>query len=143
MENKMSKFKSLLVIIIFFFLGCSHNVTKEETQKVAKPIIDSILEYKKARQYYPSSLMEIKNFPYKIKPLATVGEYYFVEKDDLTLYAGGFETGLNSETGFIYYIQISFDESRGSGAITSVFIGFKKDSSYEISYSSMPPAFKQ
>ena len=139
----MNKFKLLLLffIISLSFMGCSHNVTKDEALKLAKPIIASILKYKKNINHYPNSLMEIKNFPYKIKPLATNGEYRLAGK--YMLYAGGFETGLSPESGFIYHFSISFDESRGSKAITSIFVGFKKDGKYKISYTRMPPAWKQ
>ena len=139
---KLSLKLSLLTLLIFL-LGCSNNVTKDEALKQAKPIITSILEYKKENNKYPNSLMEIKNFPYKINQLASIGEYYFPGMNDLTLYAGGYETGLSPESGYIYRISISFDESRWSNAVTSIFVGFRKDDSYKISYTIMPPAFKQ
>ncbi len=65
------------------------------------------------------------------------------KKQGLILYAGGFETGLSRDSGFVYRIRVSFTKSRGSRAVTSIFVGFREDSSYEVSYSRMPPAFKQ
>lgn len=135
-------YKGLFLSLLFILSGCSNNVNKEEALKRATPIIESILEYKKATTKYPKTLMKIKNFPYKINPLATNGEYYFEDNDDY-LYAGGFETGLNPDIGLVYRIRVSFFNSRGSGAITSIFVGFRPDSSYSISYTSMPSAFKQ
>ncbi len=77
----MNKFKSLLSLVMLFSLaGCSHNVTKDEALKVASPIIASVLEYKKTTKNYPSSLMDIKNFPYKIEATTSIGAYEFLDK---------------------------------------------------------------
>ncbi len=239
-------------LIVSFLVSASNNVSKDEANQFAQPIVVSVLEYKKVTKRYPSSLMEIENFPYKIKPfpspyksiyrfdlstgyiiydiildkieyyykeenklgiaqinckyisnkceidyvsavferltgpvaikeaenimqpvinflnkykkngfknIDTKGfpfevlgikppdskpiSYYFEEENGLILDAGGFETGLSRDSGFVYRIQISFAKSRGSGSITSIFVGFREDGSYETSYTSMPPAFRQ
>lgn len=144
---KTTAVQSLLVLMVLLVSGCTTVISEDEARKLVNPIIASVAAYREEMRHYPKSLMKIENFPYKVKPLpSSVGGYYFLEEkknETLSLYAGGYESGLDPESGYVYHVRMSFAKNRTPRSITSVFVGFKEDGSYEISFARMPPPFKQ
>ena len=125
--HKIKKLLLFLLTFVIFFLFLK-DITKKEALALAKPAINSILDYKKNFGKYPLDLSELKNFPYKIKKIDK-NEYAMTKKEynAYTIYYYP-DNNIGQKTIF----KIDFFDNKKVGAIN---VYFKDDGSYKIDFS--------
>jgi len=123
----------MLSLIIGFYVALyiyedSKSVTKKQALELAKPAINVILDYKKRYGKYPTNLIELKNFPYKLKQIDN-NEYRMTENkyDSYTIYYYP-----HNNDGKKTILEIDFFDNKKVGSID---IYFNDNGSYKVEYS--------
>ena len=150
MKKIIITISTILVLIIGFYVTLylyedSKAVTKKEALELAKPAINVILDYKKKYGKYPSDLIKLKNFPYKLRKIDSYkleldpneykSEYEIEDRNRYTIYYYPHNTKIIDKH---YHrvvktsLSIDFFWSRKVGAIN---IYFDNNGLYKIDYS--------
>ena len=136
--------KIISLFVAFFFISCSNScyLSEKEAFCYLKPMIEAIIKYKEENKKYPKNLLDIKNFPYKIKKYPNQMAYYFLDKKGLYLKAINLEE-VKPKDSVKFYLKVDFLKCTSSKSVHSAKIDFMQDNSFNIHYFKISPAGKQ